>query len=253
MKRRQHWSSFFLLTFIIKTVWLLCCCCFFPIFPFNSVPGSGYRSHRIKQQWQTGLNALPLEMTKISAANYCLFLSSKIHFGLPKQFPKISTSSCRTEVRGADQHVARCSPSSLEGRGGKHSCRAGSPGSLGTAPGPPGNSPNMLPLAENSQPATCRVPAWGWSPVRNRCFWVGIRCLYTSNDEFTLKENMGAKPQWARRKSVRTLRCIEFMPGAAWGLRAKDELNRSACHTTEEPGQAANNSKVTLPVFSRIV
>lgn len=68
-----------------------------------------------------------------------------------------------------------------------------------------------------------------------------------------LKENMGAKPQRAHRKSVRTLRCMEFMPGAARGLRAKDELNRSACHTTEEPGPAANNSKVTLPVFSRIV
>lgn len=226
---------------------------FFPIFPFNSVPGSGYRSHRVRQQWHTGLHALPLETTKISAATYCLFLIGKIHFGLAKQFPKISTSSCRTEARGADQHVASRSPSLLEGRGGKHTCCAGSPGSLGAAPGPPGSSPNMLPLAEHSQPVACGAPAWGWSPVRNRSFWVGIMHLYTSNDKFTLKENTGAKIQQAHRKTSRTPRCVQFTPGAAWGLRAKDELNRSACHTTEEPGPAANNSKVALLVFSRIV
>lgn len=36
----------------------------------NSMPASGYSSHRVKQQRKTGLNALPLEMTKTLAAIY---------------------------------------------------------------------------------------------------------------------------------------------------------------------------------------
>lgn len=57
---------------IINTVCLLCFFARISI-QINSVPGSGYSSHRVKQQRKTELKTLPLEMTKILAAIYCHF------------------------------------------------------------------------------------------------------------------------------------------------------------------------------------
>lgn len=135
MKRRQCWSNFFfLLKFIINTVWLLCF--FTPIsIQINSLPGSGSSSHSVKQQQKAGLNALPLEMTKTLATNLLPFLMGKILSVIPWVF------YLTMQNRGQGSRAPRGWFDA--GQGGEHICSAGSPGRLGAAQRPSGHRPNM--------------------------------------------------------------------------------------------------------------